>query len=386
MQHEPFGAYVKFRSMGAHVVLQASKETGGGRYELSAEGMMAFTLHNTDTRGAMAVTVSDLRLEFKPTKLTVPGLGPVEIPGFTITRCELDPERTQGTWTRRDRQITLNLALRLDPDHFPIMRQLGFTSPQTVLVTESGTLDWEERQRLETHAEPFQLPAPLDFLTVSPGQFDFCTLSADFYVAANCDMAPELRATEIWICPGDEACLWWRVGGQVTQVTITPDGSTVSAADAKIVTPASTTTYKLHADGLTDDGNKCDKDAQVTVRVVRAGETIFNVTAQWSPFETCIWRFELPAALVGKSVVVQRMRHVKCDGGTFTWPEWAFTHTDPDGNPFADNVRLDTWADITDQPVAGVWRFSPINAPGDCRPPSGQTWEPACFEMELGCR
>jgi hypothetical protein len=380
MKYEPLATFVRFPSMRAHATVQASKKAGGDRFELDGSGMMVFAIRNTTNPKEMAVAVRDLRIDFEPTKIDVPKLGTVNIPRFTVTECDLDLDRTQGTWYRSKRAVKLELAIRLDPDRFPIMRGLGFTEPVTVVAVESGRLDWERGRRMETHAEPFTLPPPLDFLTVSAGQFDVCPIEADLRVATDCAKAEELRATEIWICPGDEVCLVWEVSGNPTSVTLDPGGA-VSASDSKMVHPNSTTTYSV-----TGKDGDCDDRAQVTVRVVREGESIFNMSADWNPWENCVWRVEIPAALVGKSVMAVEMRHVKCDGGVGTWPEWGYHHTEPGGNIFSGNIVVDDWRDITDQPLAGTWRFSPVGI-SNCRPPTDSSgWEPACFEIRLGCR
>jgi len=381
MGYEPLGIHVRFPSMVAHANIQASKEAGGGQFELDGRGLMAFVLRSTDNPDEMAVTVQDLRIEFQPMRIEVPNLGGIEIPGFTITKCDLDLDQTRGTWYWSTRQVSLQLGIRLDPDYFPVMRQLGFMRPVTVIAVESGTLDWRDGRRLETHAEPFTLPAPLDFLTVSPGQFDGCAISAKMWVGANCDYARKYKTQEIWICPGDEACLTWEVGGGPTDVRLNPGGP-VSASGNMTVKPTSTTTYRI-----TGKDGGCEDSDQVTVRVIRAGENTFTLTANWNPYSGhCVWVYNLPDGLVGHSVIGVEMRHVKCDKNGTTFPEWTFVHTDPDNKIISGNIRVDSWTDIADQPITGRWEFSPVDIP-DCTPPYNQSgWEPACFEIRLGCR
>jgi hypothetical protein len=126
----------------------------------------------------------------------------------------------------------------------------------------------------------------------------------------------------------------------------------------------------------------------VKVRVVRPGETTYTLSAAWTAMGGCRWTVVVPPELTSGSVMVQRMRHVMCDGGLSTWPKWAYSHTAPGDAVTIGNLErgVDHWQDIPDQPLAGTWYFMPIDI-GDCTPPRGNSgWEPACFEVEIGCR
>jgi hypothetical protein len=378
MQLSPLAMRALFKAMRVHATLTADGERGGGSFELLGLGMMSFLMRPGNKPDVFDVEVEDIRIDFDETGLDVAGMA-IRFPRFTITRCDLDLTQTKGSWYRENSRLRLQVAIRLDPLHFPFMREMGFHEPVTVLVTESGTLKYPKPRVLDTHAEPTRLPPPLEFLTLSAGQWDVCEVGAELWVAIDCKWAKEIKGTEVWICPGEQACLLWE-SHNATTVNLNPVGS-VSAGGNLLVSPPATTTYVLEA----TDGD-CKETKQVTVRVVRKGENTYTLSADWNPWSSCLWRVEVPQALWGSAVMVQRMRHVLCSGGQSTWPQWGYRHTTDSGAVFTGNVEVNNWRDIPDQPVAGVWEFSPVGVT-ICNPPEGSRgWEPACFELELGCR
>jgi len=381
MNYQPLGIVARFPSMRAHATIQASPEAGNGRFELDGNGMMVFSLQSTKEPDEMSVELLDVRIEFKQTKIEAANFGTFEIPAFTITKSDFDLHQTHGTLYRSNKQVKLQLAVRLDPAHFPILRKLGIYRPETVIATESGILDWEAGRHFETHAEPFKLPSPLDFLTVSPGQFDVCTLEVKLYAGSTCEYAEKERLKEVWICPGDDVCLIWLIDhGSPTKITLDPSGIDVTGSTHEIVNPMDTTEYTV-----TVESGDCKADDQVTVRVIKEGENILHITAPWSGWGSCIWKCDLPEALFGESVIAVEMRTVLCDGGMSVFPQWGYEHTTPDGEHYSGNV-YEEWTDIIDQPVAGEWKFSPSGV-DDCTKLPGTTgWESGCFDFRLSCK
>lgn len=371
-----FAPRVEFPGMSAHAKLSVAGDAAPAEFELLGKGTMAFSLVPTAEENMFTVQVEELILHVTETRLEHRGRQ-ASLPAFRVDTCDLDRGRTRGRWDSDSRRVELHIALVLDPRKFPFVADFGIREPMVLELDETGTLDFgEERHLLDTHARPFVLPAPLDAITVSPGQF--CDVDAQFFVSLQCGAGFDYRATEIWICPGEEACLEWTTKN-ASEVEIDPDGP-VGDSGTMVVRPMSTTTYQLRA-----GGNDCNVKKKVTVRVVGPGENTYNLEASWNPFAQCTWRLELPQALYGPSVMVQEMQHVPCEvNGQIQWPKWAVRHTTPNGATFNFNIGTQ-WRDITDQQLAGVWEFTPLDVP-TCRPPEGQSWAPACFEARIGCR
>lgn len=66
MNYEPLGTLVQFPTMGAHAIMEADKEAGGGRLELYGFGMMVFALRYANIPAELEAELTDL--EHFPTR------------------------------------------------------------------------------------------------------------------------------------------------------------------------------------------------------------------------------------------------------------------------------------------------------------------------------
>jgi hypothetical protein len=178
--------------------------------------------------------------------------------------------------------------------------------------------------------------------------------------------------SEVLICPGETAVLYWNVSSDVTSIKITSEfgttfGPFTATSGSQYVSPLVTTRYTLTAEG------KCKSENTVTVHVVTGGETQ-TLLAKGSP-ETGVWVVDVSPVTTSTSIVVSLIKTLPCTDGSF-WNKWGLKKTDIDSTvTFLDVTDVDTSAN--DIPLVGSWEFTPKDA--------SYQKDTACFLVTIKC-
>ena len=184
---------------------------------------------------------------------------------------------------------------------------------------------------------------------------------------------------DVYICPGESATLCWQSSEDVKTVSISSIG-TVSNSGTQLVTPSSTTTYKLSA-----TGGECNITREITVFVVTDGMGI-DINAPPNPNCEC-WETQIPSDRCSQKIAVTSLSPM-CAGGCYMHlieesPQDPFENLVPDDNVLQKQCLggpcLSAWdgkkkdidghlsffsvrgspVDIPDYPLAGSWQFRP---------------------------
>ena len=160
--------------------------------------------------------------------------------------------------------------------------------------------------------------------------------------------------SEVLICPGETAVLYWNVSSDVTSIKITSEfgttfGPFTVTSGSQYVSPLVTTRYTLTAEG------KCKTENIVTVHVV-AGDETQTLLVKGSP-ETGVWVVDVSPVTTSTSIIVSLIKTLPCTDGSF-WNKWGLKKTDLDSTvTFLDVTDIDTSAN--DIPLVESWEFTP---------------------------
>ena len=178
--------------------------------------------------------------------------------------------------------------------------------------------------------------------------------------------------SEVLICPGETAVLYWNVSSDVTSIKITSEfgtsyGPFTALSGSQNVSPLATTDYTLTVEG------NCNFEKKVTVHVVAGGETQ-TLIAKGSP-ETGVWVVDISPVTTSTSIIVNLIKTLPCTDGSF-WNKWSLKKTDLDSTvTFLDVTDIETSAN--DIPLVGSWEFTPKDAT--------YQKETACFSVTIKC-
>jgi hypothetical protein len=202
-------------------------------------------------------------------------------------------------------------------------------------------------------------------------QFDSCgTQVRQFCISLE---APESRhcPSEVWICPGDTATLYWTVTNDVTSAEIDHDIGSVDVPSGSIsVSPETDTTYKLTAH------SDCDTASDtVNVWVTNPGDK--RSLSAHPDYSRGIWYIDVDPRTTSPDIIITSITPISCGPGYAAWPEWACEKTDLDGRVWNFNILGRT--SPGDVPLVGSWVFAPLDS-GEYLPQSN-----ACFEVTLRC-
>ncbi|MGC8778843.1 MAG: hypothetical protein ACP5Q4_09215, partial [Candidatus Caldatribacteriaceae bacterium] len=160
--------------------------------------------------------------------------------------------------------------------------------------------------------------------------------------------------SEVHICPGETATLYWNVSEDVTKVTITSEfgtkyGPFTVRTGSQNVSPTVTTRYTLKAEG------ECSIEKTVTVNVVQGGEVI-DLVARGN-LEAGVWTVDVSPVTTSSQTIVSSIRTTPCATGSF-WNKWNCKKTDLDFHTTLLEVT-DTDAPANDISLVGSWEFTP---------------------------
>lgn len=179
--------------------------------------------------------------------------------------------------------------------------------------------------------------------------------------------------SEVYICPGETATLYWSVSEDVTKVTITSEFGSVYGpftvrTGSQNVSPPVTTRYTMKAEG------DCSLEKTVTVHVVRGGDVVDLIAS--GNMELGVWTVDVSPVTTSSSIIVSSIKTVACLTGGF-WNKWSCKKTDRDlTSHFLTVTDVDSPAN--DIPLVGSWEFTPKD---------GDYWDHiACFKATIKCQ
>ncbi|NSW75926.1 MAG: hypothetical protein HPY68_03970 [Candidatus Atribacteria bacterium] len=179
--------------------------------------------------------------------------------------------------------------------------------------------------------------------------------------------------SEVHICPGETATLYWNVSEDVTKVTITSEFGSVYGpftvrTGSQNVSPPVTTRYTMKAEG------DCPLEKTVTVNVVRGGDIVDLIAS--GNMELGVWTVDVSPVTTSSSIIVSSIKTVTCSTGGF-WNKWNCKKTDRDLTPHFLTVT-DVDSPTNNIPLVGSWEFTPKE---------GDYWDSiACFKATIKCQ
>ena len=290
--------------------------------------------------------------------------------------------------------FTYRSKVSISASTLPVLKQIGMKDIN-VVVRQFGKMDLE-KEVLRSYGD--FLVTPLDDLEkdrilVRGRNNKGCETSIKAYGTVIGEPSQDIHTT--YICPGENVTLWWSSSEDVTSVTIVPDVGVVPANGHIVVSPATTTTYRITASG------ECESHTDVTVYVI-IGEEVINVSAPYSD-ERRTFHMRWLNQFTSPNIRVSQIRSVCASGcymhpvqlipyegydacnGTICNMYWFGSKTEWDGtiSGFSVNRVLLPLA-AHPLPLVGDWDFLPEHFPADYHRTS--TKGVGFFQLLASCR